>query len=91
MVLFFVANVVYSAPSGTGCGPGRSVSGGAGDNMDAKVQGCPNKQSWEACCAACGSALQSSNSIKSGWHCEKDFFSTGIWLKGCQKTKTCGI
>jgi hypothetical protein len=37
---------------------------------------------WEACCAICGVNLQKAGKISDGWYCEKDFFSTGIWLIG---------
>jgi hypothetical protein len=37
---------------------------------------------WEGCCAAAGEALQSRGYLSDGWFCEKDFFGTGIWLKG---------
>jgi len=37
---------------------------------------------WEGCCYVCGVNLQMAGKLSSGWYCEKDFFSTGIWLKG---------
>ncbi len=37
---------------------------------------------WEGCCTVCGKNLQAAGKLSSGWYCEKDFFSTGIWLKG---------
>lgn len=40
---------------------------------------------WEGCCYICGANLQIAGKISSGWYCEKDFFSTGIWLKGTNK------
>jgi hypothetical protein len=36
---------------------------------------------WEGCCYICGLNLQIAGKLSSGWYCEKDFFSTGIWLK----------
>lgn len=63
-MLVLVASI-YAAPRGTACGSDRYISGGAGNDMDQKVYGCPNGQSWEACCAACGSSLQSTNTLKS--------------------------
>jgi hypothetical protein len=40
---------------------------------------------WEGCCNICGFNLQMAGKISDGWFCEKDFFSTGIWLKGKNK------
>jgi hypothetical protein len=40
---------------------------------------------WEGCCYICGVNLQIAGKISDGWYCEKDFFSTGIWLKGRNK------
>lgn len=40
---------------------------------------------WEGCCFICGANLQLAGKLSSGWYCEKDFFSTGIWLKGKNK------
>lgn len=40
---------------------------------------------WEGCCRICGANLQMAGKISDGWYCEKDFFSTGIWLKGKNK------
>lgn len=37
---------------------------------------------WEGCCNVAGEAMQSRGFLSDGWFCEKDFFSTGIWLKG---------
>ena len=37
---------------------------------------------WEGCCTICGLNLQLSGKLSSGWYCQKDFFSTGIWLRG---------
>lgn len=37
---------------------------------------------WEGCCYVCGANLQMAGKLSSGWYCEKDFSSTGIWLKG---------
>ena len=37
---------------------------------------------WEGCCSVAGEAMQSRGYLSDGWFCEKDFFSTGIWLKG---------
>ncbi|MFN9982761.1 MAG: hypothetical protein ACK53Y_22720, partial [bacterium] len=42
-------------------------------------------EGWEGCCAICGYNLEWSGKISSGWYCEKDFFATGIWLKGKNK------
>jgi hypothetical protein len=36
---------------------------------------------WEGCCYVCGLNLQIAGLLSPGWYCEKDFFSTGIWLK----------
>ncbi|GAU90251.1 hypothetical protein RvY_02698 [Ramazzottius varieornatus] len=65
--LFFalMVHTTSAAPRGAACGSDRYVSGGAGNNMDAKVNGCPSGQSWEPCCAACGSALQASRALQS--------------------------
>ncbi len=40
---------------------------------------------WEGCCWICGVNLQMAGKLSDGWYCEKDFFSTGIWLKGTNK------
>ena len=40
---------------------------------------------WEACCYICGANLQMAGKLSSGWYCEKDLASTGIWLKGAKK------
>jgi len=40
---------------------------------------------WEGCCLICGVNLELTGKISTGWYCEKDFFSTGIWLKGVNK------
>lgn len=40
---------------------------------------------WEGCCLICGANLQMTGKISSGWYCQKDLFSTGIWLKGRNK------
>ena len=37
---------------------------------------------WEGCCMAAGEALQSRGFLSDGWSCEKDIYSTGIYLKG---------
>ena len=37
---------------------------------------------WEGCYNSAGEALQSRGYLSDGWFCEKDFFATGIWLKG---------
>jgi hypothetical protein len=42
----------------------------------------PSFYGWEDCCYHCGYNLQLAGKLTSGWFCEKDFFSTGIWLKG---------
>lgn len=65
VILALMARTSSAAPRGTACGSDRYVSSGAGNNMDAKVNGCPSGQSWEACCAACGSALQASRALQS--------------------------
>jgi hypothetical protein len=40
---------------------------------------------WEACALICGVNLQIAGKLSPGWYYEKDFFSTGIWLKGANK------
>lgn len=40
---------------------------------------------WEACCMICGVNLQMAGRIMDGWYCDKDLFSTGIWLVGRDK------
>jgi hypothetical protein len=40
---------------------------------------------WEGCCLICGVNLELTGKISTGWYCVKDFFSTGIWLKGVNK------
>jgi hypothetical protein len=40
---------------------------------------------WEGCCLICGVNLQIEGKLSDGWYCEKDLFSTGIWLKGTNK------
>ncbi|GAU90245.1 hypothetical protein RvY_02692 [Ramazzottius varieornatus] len=81
VVLAFVGEMVRAAS----CGNGLYVNGGVSDNMDEKVKGIPWGQSWESNCASCGLWLQQSGLIYPGWYCEKDSWSTGIWLKGCMK------
>ena len=65
LVMLVLVASIYAGPRGTACGSDRYVKGRAGNNMDEKVHGCPNGQSWEACCAACGNALQGSKTLKS--------------------------
>mmetsp|Transcript_33379 Transcript_33379/g.53481 ORF Transcript_33379/g.53481 Transcript_33379/m.53481 type:complete len:185 (+) Transcript_33379:47-601(+) len=43
---------------------------------------------WEGCCFICGKNLEIADMIESGWYCEKDAFSTGIWLKGLPSTES---
>lgn len=59
-------------------GPEASVAHGFGFSFtqDESADG------WEGCCNICGLNLQMAGKISDGWYCEKDFFSTGIWLKG---------
>jgi len=77
-----------------GCGgafalTGASLSGqwgGTQDSLAASIgldfsQGA-SYYGWEGCCYVCGANLQLAGKLSSGWYCEKDFFSTGIWLKG---------
>lgn len=59
------------------------------NNMDDKVEGCPYNYEWISCCNVCGTFLQTNGTIKKGWGCYKDLFSTGVWLKGCEKLGTC--
>jgi len=59
-----------------------------GDAMNEQVLNCGD-QAWETCCQNCGTTLQNDNVLSPGWYCEKDFFSTGIWLKGCQLGSNC--
>jgi len=63
------------------------VNAAFNNGMDARVWGCPGD--WESCCAVCGSNMQEAGQLTAGWSCKKDFFSTGIWLKGCSTTGTC--
>ena len=42
-------------------------------------------EGWEGCCWICGASLQVLGKLSDGWYCEKDLFSTGIWLKGRNK------
>jgi hypothetical protein len=77
-----------------GCGgafqlSGASLSGQWGGSQDGNAinAGFDFSQSasyhgWEGCCNICGMNLQLAGRLSSGWYCEKDFFSTGIWLKG---------
>ena len=53
-------------------------SGAIGINFDQAA----SYDGWEGCCTICGMNLQIAGKLASGWYCEKDFFSTGIWLKG---------
>jgi EGF-like domain len=74
-----------------GCGgnfylSGASLSGTLAKEPSAEI-GLSFSQSdsfygWEGCCSVAGEALQSRGYLSDGWFCEKDFFSTGIWLKG---------
>jgi hypothetical protein len=76
-----------------GCGGAfrlATVGGSAEFGSDGQVSGSVGVQfvqeasydGWEGCCNLCGTYLQAAGRLSSGWYCEKDFFSTGIWLKG---------
>ncbi len=84
----------YNDEQVMGCGgafalTGGSLSGqwgGSQDSLAASIgidfsQGA-SYYGWEGCCYVCGANLQLAGRLSSGWYCEKDFFSTGIWLKG---------
>jgi hypothetical protein len=53
-----------------------SASGGLGFTTSASYDG------WEGCCLICGINLELAGKIFTGWYCDKDLFSTGIWLMG---------
>ena len=56
-----------------------------GFHGDDHVWGCDDysdDNAWENCCNECGQQLERVGLLRSGWWCEKDFFNTGIWLKG---------
>ncbi|MEK8019800.1 MAG: hypothetical protein VSS75_023240, partial [Candidatus Parabeggiatoa sp.] len=80
--LFSINMAVATTYCGTIDGKRIKVEAEASDWIDEKVDGCPG--SWEACCDNCGSYLQNRNAINGGWNCKKDWFSTGIWLRGCE-------
>lgn len=52
-----------------------SLAAGVSFSQDQSFDG------WEGCCAMCGMNLEIAGKLSSGWYCEKDMFSTGIWLK----------
>ena len=52
------------------------VTAGISFTQDASYDG------WEGCCFICGKNLEIAGMIETAWYCEKDAFSTGIWLKG---------
>ena len=74
-----------------GCGGGFSLSGAS---LKGTIEKEPSAEisltfsqtdsfyGWDGCCAAAGEALQSRGYLSDGWYCERDAFSTGIWLKG---------
>jgi hypothetical protein len=79
-----------------GCGGAfQLASGGIGTNVDCSGEGCSSGgmagfgfeqadsyYGWEGCCAVCGTVLQHNGLLSAGWNCQKDFFATGIWLRG---------
>ena len=54
----------------------------AGINVGLQFEQQSSFYGWEGCCYVCGKNLETIGSLSPGWYCEKDFFSTGIWLKG---------
>ncbi len=62
-----------------------SASGGLGFTAFASYDG------WEGCCLICGVNLELACTCKisTGWHCDKDLFSTGIWLMGVNTNNDC--
>jgi hypothetical protein len=56
----------------------KSLSKGVNVGLDFGTE--PSYYGWEGCCAVCGTNLEALGFLSSGWYCDKDLFSTGIWL-----------
>jgi hypothetical protein len=60
---------------------GATFDGQYGGDLNGPLGLSDSFDGWEGCCNICGMNLQIAGKLSSGWYCEMDSSSTGIWLK----------